>query len=111
MAFHLAAIARDQVVFARFEQTLLVIPRTADQRQPAGHRLERAYGRNAGQKTRIGPARHVHSDSRPREYLGNIDIREPAAVGNAGTFQSPKSFLRITYAKNRCTQAEPSYWL
>ena len=49
-ALHLVARARDEVVRARPEQALAIVPRRADQRNAARQRLEHADRRDAGQR-------------------------------------------------------------
>src|SRR5690606_9986418 len=77
---HLAFVTGDEVVTARSEQAFAVLPRRADQRNPAGQRLEDADRRNARQLLRIKASGHMYRGSMTGEDAGNVGIRQPAPV-------------------------------
>src|SRR5690242_16168213 len=58
--FHLAAIARDQVVLAGGEEIFAVIPGRTDERDAAGEGFEDADGGDAGERLDVGTAWDVH---------------------------------------------------
>ena len=107
VALHLRPVARDEEVAARREEPLGVVPRRAHERDAARERLERPDGRDAGQRGRVGPARHVHRDAEARRTrAGTAWFGQPAAVLDAGLGERAPRRLRVAHAVDARAQAE-----
>ena len=94
---HRLAVTRDEVILARCEQSVLVLPRRRDQRNAAGQRLEHADRRNPRQRLGIGPPRDVHGHMRRGESKGSAKIRQVAGEVDAGVGEHRLPLRRITH--------------
>ena len=106
MAAHLRSVPRDEVVLPRPEQLLVVRPGRADQRDPAGHRLEGADGGDPRQRLYVRPPRHVHGDAVTAERLRRAMVREEAAEPHARGGELREGGWRVAHAVHHCAQAE-----
>src|SRR5688500_14990530 len=79
VALHLLTVTRDEEVLPRCEEALGVVPRSGDERDATGQRLERSDRRDPGKSLDIGSARHVNGDSVCGERRGHEVVRLPAA--------------------------------
>ena len=98
MVPHGLAVAGDEIVFARKEKTVLVLPRRGDQRNAAGQCLEHSDRRDAGQSLGIGPARDMHGHMGSSQGQRHAEVRQVPGEFDTGRGQRCPSFRRIAHA-------------
>ncbi len=103
---HLVAVPGDEVVTARREQPLRVAPRRADERDGAGHGLERPDGRDPRERVDVGPPRDVDCHPCPRERLGSAVVREPAPVLDPAASSAARALLGVAHPVDAGGEAE-----
>src|SRR3954453_12358555 len=103
---HIGGVASKQEVAAGPNEVLPVVPRPRDHRDAAGHRFERADGRDAGEGPRVWPPRNVDRHAILGEHFGDAVVRQPAAVLDPSGFELFQRGLRVADAVDAGLQPE-----
>ncbi len=104
MTAHFDAVAGDQKVFARREQLLGIVPRRADQRDPASQSLEHPYRRDAGQHPNIWPPRYVDGCGGCGKRIGDPEVRQVAGEFRPCFGKRPPRVRGIAYPVHACRE-------
>src|SRR5690348_11158180 len=95
---HLRPIPRHEVVLARREQTLRVLPWRGYERNAARERLEGANGGDAWKRAHVRPARHVNGDPVCRKDCSDAVVWQPAVEPDARRTEAGHGLLRVPNA-------------
>ena len=106
MPFHLAAIARDQVVAAGLEEMLAILPGRRDHRNAACQRFEHSNRRDPGQRAGVWPPRDMHRGPVSREDFRHAVVGQPAGVFNSRACQHIQRAGRIPDPVDARAQAQ-----
>src|SRR6185312_14214598 len=106
MATHLATVVSHQIVPARREESLAVLPRSGHERQAACKCFEDPDRRNARKLLAVEPARHVHREPRAREERRYPEVCHPAAILDSGIPERADRLGGVAHAIDACAQRE-----
>src|SRR5215203_395933 len=101
----------NQIIVARSEQPLDVVPAHRDQRHAAGQRLEHADGWYARQRLHVWTPGNVHGHAMPRVGERRLVVGQPSSVTNPGVDQFGQGIARIPDAVHGCRESERTNWL
>src|SRR3546814_17168214 len=109
-AAHLPRILGDQIILARAEKPLAIIPGCADQWNAAGKRFENPDGWDARKRLNIKSAGYMDSRQPPGKNSRSHRVGNPAMIAGARQAQSHQGMGGITHDPNVKVQTGRLAW-